>query len=94
MMLLNGTKSRLPRTMPLMVSDLKRRGTCSKTVLPSIGSMSACHMGKTGIAILGMVERRLLFVAYTMRGDTIRIISAGDNPMKNADIVFHEENAY
>lgn len=27
-------------------------------------------------AMLGMVEHRLLFVAYTMRGDRIRIISA------------------
>jgi uncharacterized protein len=27
-------------------------------------------------AVLGMVENRLLFVAYTMRGDRIRIISA------------------
>jgi uncharacterized DUF497 family protein len=26
--------------------------------------------------VLGMVEGRLLFVAYTMRGDVIRIISA------------------
>jgi len=27
-------------------------------------------------ALIGMVEQRLLFVAYTMRGDRIRIISA------------------
>jgi hypothetical protein len=27
-------------------------------------------------AMIGMVESRLLFVAYTMRGDRIRIISA------------------
>jgi uncharacterized DUF497 family protein len=27
-------------------------------------------------ATLGMVDNRLLFVAYTMRGDAIRIISA------------------
>ncbi|MGO9486439.1 MAG: BrnT family toxin [Rhodomicrobium sp.] len=27
-------------------------------------------------AALGMVDNRLLFVAYTMRGETIRIISA------------------
>jgi uncharacterized DUF497 family protein len=27
-------------------------------------------------ALLGMVESRLLFVAYTLRGDRIRIISA------------------
>jgi len=28
------------------------------------------------LSAIGMVENRLLFVAYTMRGDTIRVISA------------------
>jgi uncharacterized DUF497 family protein len=28
-------------------------------------------------ALFGMVEGRLLFVAYTMRGERVRIISAG-----------------
>ena len=32
--------------------------------------------GEDRYAILGMVENRLLYVAYTMRGDSIRIISA------------------
>ena len=32
--------------------------------------------GEDRYGILGIVEDRLLFVAYTMRGDTIRIISA------------------
>jgi uncharacterized DUF497 family protein len=32
--------------------------------------------GEQRFAALGMVEGRILFVAYTMRGDTIRIISA------------------
>jgi uncharacterized protein len=32
--------------------------------------------GEQRFAVLGMVEGRLLFVAYTMRGDSIRIISA------------------
>jgi len=32
--------------------------------------------GERRFAVLGMVEGRLLFVAYTMRGDSIRIISA------------------
>jgi len=32
--------------------------------------------GEQRFATLGMVESRLLFVAYTMRGDAIRIISA------------------
>ena len=32
--------------------------------------------GEQRFAALGMVEGRLLFVAYTIRGDSIRIISA------------------
>jgi uncharacterized protein len=32
--------------------------------------------GEQRFALLGMVEGRLLFVAYTMRGGSIRIISA------------------
>ncbi|MGH8555921.1 MAG: BrnT family toxin [Methylococcales bacterium] len=32
--------------------------------------------GEARYAILGMVENRLLYVAYTMRGETIRLISA------------------
>ena len=32
--------------------------------------------GEHRFAALGMVEHRILFVAYTMRGDAIRIISA------------------
>ena len=40
---------------------------------------------------LGMVENRLLFVAYTMRGDTIRIISARQaEPFERRR--YHEEN--
>lgn len=31
--------------------------------------------GEDRYAVIGMVENRLLYVAYTMRGDTIRIIS-------------------
>jgi uncharacterized DUF497 family protein len=31
---------------------------------------------ETRYVIIGLVESRLLFVAYTMRGDVIRIISA------------------
>lgn len=42
--------------------------------------------GEDRYAILGMVENRLLFVAYTMRGERIRIISTEEpKPMKNAD---------
>ena len=44
-------------------------------------------------AIIGMVENRLLYVAYTMRGDTVRIISArGAEPYEKRR--YHEENAY
>lgn len=32
--------------------------------------------GELRFSAIGMVERRMLFVAYTMRGDSIRIISA------------------
>lgn len=32
--------------------------------------------GEQRFAALGMVEQRILFVAYTMRGETIRVISA------------------
>ncbi|MGH8497512.1 MAG: BrnT family toxin, partial [Methylococcales bacterium] len=32
--------------------------------------------GEARYAILGMVENRLLYVAYTMRGETVRLISA------------------
>ena len=32
--------------------------------------------GEQRFAALGMVEERVIFVAYTMRGDAIRIISA------------------
>jgi uncharacterized protein len=40
---------------------------------------------------LGIVENRLLFVAYTMRGDTIRIISARRaEPFERRR--YHEEN--
>ena len=42
--------------------------------------------------ILGMVDGRLLFVAYTLRDDIIRIISArGADPYEQR--IYHEENA-
>jgi uncharacterized DUF497 family protein len=34
------------------------------------------HYNEERYTIIGMVDGRLLFVAYTMRGDIIRIISA------------------
>src|SRR3984893_13573224 len=40
---------------------------------------------------IGMVEGRLLFVAYTMRGDTIRIISAR-GPDQREQQAYHEAN--
>ena len=42
--------------------------------------------------ILGMVEARLLFVAYTMTGDTIRIISAR-GATTHEQRQYHEENS-
>ncbi len=42
--------------------------------------------------LLGMVEGKLLFVAYTMRGDKIRIITArGAEPYEQR--IYHEDNA-
>ena len=48
--------------------------------------------GEERFAILGMVDGRLLFVAYTVRNGTIRIISArGAEPYEKRK--YHEENA-
>jgi uncharacterized protein len=47
--------------------------------------------GEQRFAMLGIVEGRLLFVAYTMRGDAIRIISARlAEPYERRR--YHEEN--
>ena len=48
--------------------------------------------GEDRYAVIGMVEDRLLFVAYTMRGDTVRIISArGAEPYEKRR--YYEEDA-
>ena len=48
--------------------------------------------GEDRYVILGMVENRLLYVAYTMRGDKIRLISArGAEPHERRQ--YHEENS-
>ena len=48
--------------------------------------------GEDRFVIIGMAEGRLLYVAYTMRGDSIRIISArGAEPHERRR--YHEENA-
>jgi uncharacterized DUF497 family protein len=48
--------------------------------------------GEHRFVILGMVDGRLLFVAYTIRNDTIRIISArGAEPHEKRK--YHEDNA-
>ena len=47
--------------------------------------------GENRFVIVGMVEERLLFVAYTLRGETIRIISArGAEPHEQRQ--YHEES--
>ena len=47
--------------------------------------------GEDRFIIIGMVEGRLLYVAYTMRGEMIRIISArGAEPYEKRR--YHEEN--
>lgn len=49
------------------------------------------NYGEERYTIFGMVEGRLLFVAYTMRGETIRIISArGAEPHEYRQ--YHEDN--
>ena len=47
--------------------------------------------GEERFVIVGMVDARLLTVAYTMRGDRVRIISArGAEPDEHRQ--YHEEN--
>ena len=47
--------------------------------------------GEPGYVAIGMAEGRLLYVAYTMRGDRIRIISArGAEPEERR--AYHEDN--
>ena len=47
--------------------------------------------GEDRYVIIGMVSNRLLFVAYTMRGEAIRIISArGAEPHERRQ--YHEAN--
>ncbi|MDQ6868501.1 MAG: BrnT family toxin [Pseudomonadota bacterium] len=48
--------------------------------------------GEDRFVVIGMVEGRLLFVAYTMRGETVRIISArGAEPHEQRR--YHEDNS-
>jgi uncharacterized DUF497 family protein len=48
--------------------------------------------GEQRFNIIGMVNGRLLFVAYTLKGETIRIISArGAEPYERR--YYHEENS-
>ena len=48
--------------------------------------------GEDRYIILGIVENRLLYVAYTMRGEKIRLISArGAEPQERRE--YHEENS-
>ena len=48
--------------------------------------------GEDRYIILGMVENRLLYVAHTLRGEKIRLISArGAEPQERRQ--YHEENS-
>jgi uncharacterized DUF497 family protein len=48
--------------------------------------------GEDRYIILGMVEHRLLYIAYTMRGEKIRLISArGAEPQERRQ--YHEKNS-
>jgi len=47
--------------------------------------------GEERYVVIGMADDRLLYVAYTLRGETIRIISArGADPHERRQ--YHEEN--
>jgi uncharacterized DUF497 family protein len=49
------------------------------------------HYGEDRYSIIGMVDRRILYVAYTLRNGTIRIISArGAEPHEKRRC--HEDN--
>jgi uncharacterized DUF497 family protein len=49
--------------------------------------------GEDRFVIIGMADDRLLYVAYTMRGDVIRIISArGAEPYEKRQ--YHGENSH
>jgi uncharacterized protein len=49
------------------------------------------NYGEERYGLIGMAEGRLLFVAYTMRGDAIRIISArGAEPHERKR--YHDDN--
>jgi uncharacterized DUF497 family protein len=49
--------------------------------------------GEDRFVIIGMAEGRILYVAYTMRGDVVRIISArGAEPYERRR--YHEENFF
>jgi uncharacterized protein len=65
---------------------------CSKTPFALEWLDDREPYGEDRFVILGMVENRLLYVAYTMRGDKIRIISArGAEPHERRQ--YHEENS-
>ncbi len=92
MMLLNGMKSRPIKITLLTASVLKQLGMSSKDPFSIEWFDDREPYGEDRFAIIGMVEGRLLYVAYTMRGDVIRIISArGAEPYERRR--YHEENA-
>jgi len=53
--------------------------------------MTVKTMAKTALFIIGMVDNRLLYVAYTMRGEAIRIISARGAELHERR-QYHEDN--
>jgi uncharacterized protein len=92
MKLSNGTTSKPPKTMPLMASGLKRQGVFKDAFALDWLDERVLY-GEDRYAIISMAETRLLYVAYTMRGETIRIISArGAEPYEKRR--YQEENAY
>ena len=69
-----------------------RLARCFRTLSRSIGSTRARIKAKAPSTVVGMVKGRLLYVAYTMRGEAIRIISApGAEPHERRQ--YHEDKA-
>jgi uncharacterized DUF497 family protein len=87
-----GSSSRLEK---LAILDLwfRQSGVGSSAIFAIEQVDDRENYGEERFTIIGMVENRLLFVAYTMRGENIRIISArGAEPHERRS--YHEENTW
>jgi uncharacterized DUF497 family protein len=76
-----------PETGATMPSPSKWRARCSATR----SRLNGQDPNEERYGVIGMVEGRLLFVGYTMRGEKIRIITARKaEPYERRR--YHEEN--